>query len=135
MFQQQLLVSVQPRPRDVLSVGVVEPQEGQDGLNQPQSRHEPKRGLSQTEICVESRGVDIQVKRDRLGLCTTVRTSVVIGDCVAPGAESQRQNDAGPSRQEEHTDTQQDREEGGKQGVVMPTVQIEEAPPALRSPV
>lgn len=45
MFQQQLLVSVQPRPRDVLSVGVVEPQEGQDGLKQPQSCHKPERRL------------------------------------------------------------------------------------------
>lgn len=41
-----------------------------------------------------------------------VGTCVVIGDCVAPRAESQRQNDAGPRRQEEHTDAQQDREEG-----------------------
>lgn len=45
MTQQQLLLSGPARPADVLAVGVVEPQEGQDGLSQPQSRHAPQRRL------------------------------------------------------------------------------------------
>ena len=39
--QQQLLLAGQTGPTDVLAVGVVEPQEGQDGLGQPQGRHKP----------------------------------------------------------------------------------------------
>lgn len=40
--QQQLLLSGTTRPADVLAVGVVEAQEGQDGLDQPQSCHTPQ---------------------------------------------------------------------------------------------
>lgn len=43
--KQQLLVSVQPRSGHVLVVRVVEPQEGQDGLGEPQGRHAPQRRL------------------------------------------------------------------------------------------
>lgn len=43
--QQQLLLSGATGPADVLAVGVVEPQEGQDGVGQPQSRHSPQRRL------------------------------------------------------------------------------------------
>lgn len=43
--QQQLLLSGATRPADVLAVRVVEPQESQDGLSKPQSRHAPQRHL------------------------------------------------------------------------------------------
>lgn len=36
---------MQTGPADVLAVRVVEPQESQDGVNQPQSRHKPQRRL------------------------------------------------------------------------------------------
>lgn len=44
-----------------------------------------------------------------------VRSSVGISHSVTPGNQTQRQDDTGPSRQEEHTHTQQDRQEGRKQ--------------------
>lgn len=133
--QQQLFLSGSTRPDDVLAVRVVETQEGQDGLSQPQSRHSPQGRLCQTELCVERGGVHIQVKRDRLGLCTAVWLCVVISHGVTPGVETQRQDNTGPSREKEHTNTQQHRQEGGKQGIIVPSVQIEEAPPALRCSV
>lgn len=40
----------------------------------------------------------------------------VISHSVTPGGQSQRQDDTGPSGQEEHTHTQQHRQEGRKQG-------------------
>lgn len=133
--QQQLLLSGTTRPADVLAVRVVEPQESQDGLGQPQSRHTPQRRLCQAELCVEGRSVHIQVQRNRLGLCTAVRPFVVISHSVTPGGESQRQDNTGPSGQEENAHTQQHRQEGREQGVIMSSVQIEEAPPALRCTV
>lgn len=44
-----------------------------------------------------------------------VRPCAVIRHSVAPGNQSQRQQDAGPSRQEENTHTQQHRQEGREQ--------------------
>lgn len=45
MTQQQLLLPGTARPADVLTMRVVEPQESQDGLSQPQSCHAPQRQL------------------------------------------------------------------------------------------
>lgn len=45
-----------------------------------------------------------------------VRPHAVIGHSVTPGDQTQGQDDAGPPRQEEHTHTEQDRQEGRKQG-------------------
>lgn len=49
--------------------------------------------------------------------CVTlpVGSSVVIRDSVAPGHKAKRESDTGASGEEEHTQTQQQCEEGGKQ--------------------
>lgn len=122
--------------------------------------------LCQAELCVEGGGVHIQVKRNRLGLCTAehkqthrgqkhtfpsvcchvlsvkqkhskppwhhggssdsvpVRPSVVVSHGVTPGDQSQRQDNTGPSRQEEHTHTQHHRQEGRKQGAERAEIHI-----------
>lgn len=49
LAQQKLLLSGQTRPADLLTVRVVESQEGQDGVNQPQSCYTPQRDLQSRE--------------------------------------------------------------------------------------
>lgn len=45
LAQQELLLSGQTRSADVLTVRVVESQEGQNGVNQPQNCYTPQRDL------------------------------------------------------------------------------------------
>lgn len=59
----------------------------------------------------------------------------MVCNSVAPGHQAQGESNTGPSREEEHTQTQQQREEGREERVVVPPVEVEQAPPALNSAV
>lgn len=106
MSQKQLLLSGQARASDLLAMGVVEAQERQDGVCQPQHCDTPEGGLCTGEFSVERRGVNIQVHGHRLGLYTAIWTPVVVGDGVTPGEQAQTEGDACPAGQKQHTQTQ-----------------------------
>lgn len=59
----------------------------------------------------------------------------MVCNSVAPGHQAQGESNTGPSREEEHTQTQQQCEEGREQCVVVPLMEVEQAPPALNSAV
>lgn len=47
--------------------------------------------------------------------CVPVGSGVVVCNSVAPGHQAQGESNTGPSREKEHTQTQQQREEGREQ--------------------
>ncbi len=50
-----------------------------------------------------------------LKVCVPVGSGVVVCNSVAPGHQAQGESNTGPSREEEHTQTQQQCEEGREQ--------------------